>query len=494
VATPHSPENAIRLARSFQELELPERALELLQLAKGSGLASTTELLRAQLGGSVCPQVLRRNAILCRAAFAAKTQELKMQTVLDGVWRQEQGRDATAVEHFLGLSFVTPLMYQQDPNGATLTPQTFTQMLQALEQHAQAAKVLSPRFEALALMAEALRSAVESSLVSNGAGRPVIAAAQRANLRNKAKQLLTNPTDAAWSKAASLAVLAMSLQDDPIGAELSSLRQEVAREQRATLAAMELWTALADQDAQRFTELSDLLPTITQDTASSGEQRSRWLLAFAEAEVLLRPSEKASATLLALCERLGQNGVPLDLRLRATLNRAGLLARENKLVEAKQFLAAVVEQVPREAVDTAEAQEFLVAITGYLLVLRGLEPSERDSAAQELTQLLVELRQGSAASPSVLLWLGLWRGELEGQKVEQQCGKGPACRAKAKAARGISDSALRAAVGDRTGRLLKNGVLPMGGAEIDLRYSASSGLLPRVAVDVSFPVVQVPPL
>jgi hypothetical protein len=78
------------------------------------------------------------------------------------------------------------------------------------------------------------------------------------------------------------------------------------------------------------------------------------------------------------------------------------------------------------------------------------------------------------------------------REVSAGCGNTKACRERADRARGISGEALERAVGARTAALLRAGVLALGGAEIDVRYSDEGELKPRVGIELAFPVVQVP--
>lgn len=484
--------NRMDKSRALQRLDLHDEVLALLDPSAGTGLDVTTERLRARLGGSVCPGVKNPNSVLCRVAFQRASKANDVHQALMDAWATGKGRDTQSVDHFLGLGFVAPLMYQQDQNADPATPETFVSTLTGLEARAKEANALDPHFEALSLLSETLREAISATMKPNGMLRSAIPSETRAELRLRAMKLLEQAPENLWSQAAALSTMAMSIQDDAVGTELDRLGKVNTLDQPASFGALQLWTSLVDRDAARLTTVRDLLVAITRETTPAGEERSRWLLSWAEADTLLHQTDEKYATLAQLCDRLKADNVPLDLRLRAHLNSAGILARTGRTADALAELKAVLDGVPRSAVDSAEAQEFLVAITGYHMALQGLDASQRPSAIQGLEALLTELRQGSAASPSVLLWLGLWRGELEGLAIEQRCGKGAQCQRKANAARGISDDALRGAVGERTGKLLKGGVLPMGGAEIDLRYSDTEGLRPRVRVAVSFPVVSVP--
>jgi hypothetical protein len=93
----------------------------------------------------------------------------------------------------------------------------------------------------------------------------------------------------------------------------------------------------------------------------------------------------------------------------------------------------------------------------------------------------------------VTAWLEWWRRELQAEVNEAKCGKRRACLSDVEKGRAQAASELER-LGPRTRRLLESGVVPLGGAIIDLGYDAARGLEPRVSVDLAFPLVESPAL
>jgi hypothetical protein len=479
----------VAMARDYIELGRYDLALGTLSKTTSEDLATATELARAEFEGSVCPGVLRPNAPLCRVAFAERARSLGLSGSLDQAWATGAGRDDAAIEHYLGLRFVSRLMYRVSDEGKALGPTELATTLRDLGNRAEQAAQSSPRFEALALLSHSLLEALLATSHADPGSRPQIPAARRVELRKQALELVTS-TPSAWSADAALATLALSLQDDALGPELDAIGTHLGERQPVMWSALELWTALADGDSARLDTAKSRLVDVLG--ATSGDERASWLLSFGEADAALRPGEQTSATLLHLCERLRQPGTPLDLELRAHLDAAGAHARTGDTRAALDELSAAHASLnPGSASSTSSDLGLLVS--GYQSVLLSSQPGKAQSALDALSELLGQSRARGQGSPSIIAWLDLWRRELGARVAAERCGKSRSCRDEARAQAGLSAKAIETTLGARTAELFARGLVPLGGAQLDIGYDGWA-IRPRVGLELAFPLVPVPAL
>jgi hypothetical protein len=478
----------LALARDYSDLGRHDLAL--VALAKGSDdhLGRVTELVRAELEASVCPGVLMPNLALCRAAFAEQARRRRSWERLDAAWASSMGRDGRALEHYIGLRFVTRMMYRIDDTGQGLDGAELARDLEALGAAAEEGVAVDARFAALALISRSLLEALRAGSAAAPSTRPEIPPARRAELRQSARELVSK-SPSSWSSSAALAGLALSLQDDALGPDLDAIGAEFGTALPAAWSALELWTALGDGDAKRLAGAKARLVEVLHDTKE--DERAGWLLSFAEADAVLRPGEQTSATLLHLCERLGQEQVPVPLILRAQLDKAGIHARALDSTAAERDLSQAMSS--SAGPEATRGLDSLILVAGFIEVLRSARDSERETALAALTELLDRVRRDSAGSPSIVTWLELWQREIRTQIELARCGKQHACQKRAEAARGISRALVASRLGQRTADLFARGVVPLGGAEIDIGYDGNA-VVPRVGLELAFPLVPVPEL
>ncbi len=494
---PTTNDQRVAAARAFLTLGNPKAAVDVLDpiapLAE-ENLAVATTLLRAEADGSACPKLPPSiaNEHLCQRAWAETFAAQPLQT-LETAWNSKQGRDVAAVEAFLGLAYVVPLMYGLTPQGAPATPDSVRDGFEALRAKAQEAAPLDPAFSGMELLAHALGLAIEAAGASGG-GRAVIAAEQRTALMERAKQMSLR--DDAWGQAAALGVAGIVSQDESTRSIVDNLKGHVAVAYETTLGALLLWDLLADADKQRFDYHKPLLAEIAQSGDSDSFDRSKWLFTWAEAEAHLLPSPRSYATLRSICEKLIDPRVPLGLRLRAHLNLAGLDARAGNLEAAIQQLHPIVVNTPRSMVSTHDEQELLIAATGYLLVLRGLstQADERQEYVKKLEGLLLDVGRSSAAPPTLQMWLVAWRAEFDKLTQLNECKGRKTCEDRVRKARPLDAEKLGQAIGQRSAALLKAGVVPVGGVQVEFRFDARGRLEPLIEISPQFLLLHVPPL
>jgi hypothetical protein len=253
---------------------------------------------------------------------------------------------------------------------------------------------------------------------------------------------------------------------------------------------------LADTNLERFTELRTAFGEVALADEVSAFERSKWLFLWAEAEAHLSPSGRTFETLKRIAENLSGPEIPLDLRLRAGLDLAGMRARNGDLAGAVQILEPLVTSTPKGAVGNHNEQELLIAATGYLLVVRGLAATgnEQKDYASKLSALLLDVTRAGAAPPTLQMWLMMWRAEFDSLVAKQACKGRAACEKRVAQQRGADFDRVAEALGERVAQLLARGVLPVGGVQIELRYQNRGRLQPEIAVSPQFILVQVPAL
>src|SRR5690606_31206137 len=325
-------------------------------------------------------------------------------------------------------------------------------------------------FEAVALLARALGAVFEAS---TGERRvQALSADKRKQLMDAAVALGGQRPEEPWVQAAVLAIATMVSREERLQPLLEPIVPHVTRQYETTLGTLLLWDVLADADGARFDRLSQLLGEVATNKDASSFERSRWLFLWAEAEAHLKHTEQAHSTLAKIAQNLDDERVPLGLRLRARLDLAGLKARSNELAGASAPLDEIVASTPPGAVSSDDEQELLVAASAYATVLGALQVTgdERAQRAQQLTELLESVTRARAAPPTLESWIVLWRAELDYLLQRDRCAGNATCERRAEKLRGVREGALEQAIGARSAQLLRHGVVPVGGVQLEFRY------------------------
>ncbi len=496
---PASVDQAVALARQMMSLGLVERAEHLLRphaSSAGGHLGLATALARAVTRASACPNVVgaaASNEYICQQVWSRELVKDEL-SILVAAWKSGQGRDPEAIETYVGLSYVVPLMYGLSALGQQATPESVRASFEAIGQVAEEAAASDGYFRGVALMADALGVAMEAASGA-ASGRAAIEPEVRQQLLARASELAQELGSEPWGQAAVLGVAAMVSREEKTAKLLAPLRAGIAPEHEITLGTLLLWELLADGDDAQYQQLHSWFGEVATNPQAGSFERSKWLLLWAEAGAHLEPSTVTYSTLQKMAENLSDERVPLGLRLRARLDRAGLLARAGDFAAAAEVLAPIVRDTRRGAVASHDEQELLVAATGYMFVLRALSTDGvvRQKHAAELEKLLLDVGRSNAAPPTLQMWLMMWRAEFDYRKQHAACAGDVQCAASATKARGMDAGKLARAVGERSAQLLKNGVLPVGGVQLEFRYLGRGQLAPRLVVAPRFLMAHVPP-
>lgn len=486
-----SADDAVLHARAQLTLDREQDALKVLSPyeTQAPHLGVTTAKMRALAGTGPCPAVRTPlgNGIVCRAAWQAFLVPERA-SELQRAWDSNAGRDAEAVDVWLGLSHVVPMMYGLQDNA----DQAF-EHLRGLSQGAKAAFEVGAQYRGIELFADTLEKALGANTTGNVVGE--IPKPARKQLIERARSLNASQPNDSWSQAATLATVAVTAPFDDSRPLLLQMNDSIRAEWRITHGSLLLWNILAGGDVKGFVENKGVLGRAAQSSAEGSYERSRWVVLWAEAEAHLEPGPRSEGIVSELANRLNSDQAPLDLRLRTGIDSAGLLARRGDFLKAAEVLGPLVAGTPRNAVSTRHEQELLVTAMGYEHVLRALSTTgeEQGRHVAALDSLIASVSRASAAPPALTAWLAAWRAELERHVRAAACGSNQDCVRKAKSASQLPKGALDSKLGPQMANLLRRGVLPIGGVALEFRYRAGR-LSPQVDVDPAFLLVHMPPL
>ncbi len=480
---------ALGRARDAAALLAPHRAAAERHLA----LAATLAL--ADLGGTACPGLppTNQNLIACAAAWSEDRRVGPLAGLLEQAWAAGGGRDRAAIEAYLGLVHVMPWLYASFLRTEVAPEIALKESIAAvtdLELRAREAAAAEPRLAGLALFVELLRTGLESAAARAEGSRVTVSASRRADLVRRAVALGPSSGEEPLTQAAILGVAAMLAQDDDPAPLLAALPEAVDPRHRATRATLELWRAVAHDDAAAAERGRAGFQALLADPTAEGD-RSHLVLTLAEAEAALRGRTTDYATLYQVATKLDDPGLPRATRLRLVLDRVGALARTGRRAEAITVLVPFAE--PEIGPGTATEIDLGAMARAYLVVLRAREAagSERAEYATKLAGFAAQV-EGQVAV-GVGLWHGLWLRELGALVASERCRGGAACLARVERVRPVPTSDVEAFVGAESARIVSRGTVPLGAVTASFTYSVARGLEPRVTLDPLLLAVELPP-
>jgi hypothetical protein len=458
-------EGAVRRSRAYLTLERfseAAAALDAFETSRGAHLALATAWFNAELAGGLCPHVPAGlgNAFVCRAAWQKSALWRDEMPSLERAFQSGAGQDRDALEVFLGLRFVVPMMFgleppEAQPNADPLAEfARFQQMAEGLAttSASDASSSLSDadrtHFRALARFLEVVISGIRQASANVGA-RPLEPEALLEFHRE-------HPNEP-FARASVVALAALRAQREPVLAWLSKLD---ATDPEDPIAELLVWSGVASRDASAVERGKALLAERIAD--SPGEASTRALLLIAEADACTDP--RAFTTLSRVAEPLRGPDTAPDLRLQAILDYAAAIEARDGAVSALQRLDADGSSI-RE-LPTGNAADLALVLQMQAQRLRGQTSNqgERRALADEFFEVIERL--SAAGSPNLIWWA---RAQYE--KLSEGCRgckklppEGPAVPPLSKA-------------------LLERGILPIGSIGLSVRYQARGRLIPSVLVD-----------
>ena len=490
---------AVRRARALLQLgqeEQARRILEPYRARAGEHLALGAATVLADFSGTACPGLppFTPNIVACAAHWRESPLVQSSIELLESAWGSHQGRDDAAIETYLGLVHVIPWFYATmgDRSGdvetlLTASQQSVRRLQLAIAEVAEDHK----QFAGLELFNELLLASVDAVRTRGPGERVSLDPARQDELTSRARALAARLPQEPHAQAAILGVAAMLAQDRDAGTLVGLLPAAVKPRHRLALWSLLLWTGLVDQRPDDLERAKDLLLQLLDESAPSFD-RSTLVLTMAEAEAALDGSQEAYARLDQVAEQLGNLKLPVQLRLRVALDRAGVLERQAARQQAIELLATVASEANPSG--TAEQIDLMVLARAYLIYLRALEvpDAERDEYAAHLKDLVHEV--AGQVSVGVLVATQLWIRELDYLAAIAQCMRVRCARARLEQRRPAPYDEVRKMVGTESARLAARGVLPLGAVTASLTYSPETGLRPSVVLQPVFLSVPIPAL
>lgn len=489
---------SLRAAGALLQLGQFARARERLAPFAGQAdgdlaLAATWSLI--ELEGSICPAFPPGvgNELLCAATWFSDRRVQQAQQRLAKAWAGGQGRSEAAVETYLGLAHIVPWTFSLGvPSLAEATARAadFRARLDALSKASSEAARASERLQGVVLFVDVLGAAFDATLKRKPSSRVVIDEATQRTLIARAEKLLASQPSEPLAHSAVLAVAASLAQERDMSALVDRLPPMGPGHRERTRQVLRLWFGLAEGQGERVTDAKNKLAGVLPDEAQEPLERARIVLLLAEGEVASAPTERNVALLQHAARTLLEGPAPIDLKLRAALDFAGLLARGDDLDKAKELMTQVVGTFGPQPPGSREADLMLLCrITLVSLLARTSGAEERKEYQQKLASVL----DGVGDIPAtVRLYHTLASKELVAWVESERCGRTAACKARAAQKHEVSAREIELALGAQSSKLLLRGALPAGTLNLAFNFSAQAGLDPVVRLEPRLLAIEIP--
>jgi hypothetical protein len=430
-----------------------DRLLEPVAQQADRHLGLATVLALARLGGSTCPGAPPGSApdALCAAAWTTDPRVAPALALLERAWQSEQGRDAAAVEVYLGLVEVIAAGYRaQRP-----TPAALAERFRSLQRSVQSGVQAAPELAGLELTVDASLAGFDAMTVRQPGMRPRVPDPILDQLSQRAAALAERMPADRFVQAAVLEVLGLMTQERDILPLLGHLPERLPSRYGKTRALLRLWSAVARQRADVAEQARSELLSVMVGQGEGSLERARAVLAMAESEAALAGQAASYAKLERVAGQLVAADVPPELRLRAAIDQAGCLARAGRRESAGALLATVLGSI-----DPGAVRELSAVADGYRQVLRarGAPAAERRAIADALERAPAE-----GVPPGAVIWLAAWVRALRGERP-------------------LGVAEIESRVGPEAARLQRARVLSTGSVLLRFAFSGETGL----AVDISF--------
>jgi hypothetical protein len=400
--------------------------------------------------GNACPGLAPQvgSPRSCADAFRARPGLAAALADLNEAWSSGSGRDADAVEAYIGLSHVVPWVAE-----LALPAVDAAQLERSFAaRHRALSGVLAelPAQKPLSVFASALAAGVSAGLRAQPGERPRLEAEQREELWFAA--LGVEPA------APRLAVSALLSADQPV---LPLLPRAAPEPLVPALAGLAAWEAASSTEpatlAMARGALADQVATAPKGTTEGAAA----VLLLAELNAASAPSEATYSALAQVAGQLIGQPLPPELALRAVLDAAGALERMGKPADALGILskASEIASLPGQAAD------LLTLIRAERLVLEWSQG--KDPERKELAKALQQLDRGEAPA-TIAFVLGAYGNSKAARQPRQS--------APAKAT-------LSERIGVRASESMAKGTLRATRVSLRLAYDFQTGVTPEVTFE-----------
>ncbi|MBI3204240.1 MAG: hypothetical protein HYZ29_22070 [Myxococcales bacterium] len=484
----------LELARALIDSRRLEDARKVLaphlpEAAKHLGLAAA--LAEAELDNGLCPGLPlgMGTTFLCALSWKQHARTVSLSAELERAWQSGGGRDVRGIEAYLAIVQIAPWLY-----GTVGSPgvsqeelgKRFLERLASMQAAAKQAATSESHFTGAVLFADTISAGYDAVVKS----QTKVPKAARADLTQRATSAIRAAPKDALSHAAVLAVAALAFRDEDVQPLLDLLPDDVETTNYMALQVLRLWTGTVKQNAALSRSAANELATLVPEYEADSLDRARLMLMLAESDAALQRTDKTSAVLEQVAKSLTGEGVPLELRLRAAIDYAGVRALSGKPEEGAQLLEQVVAKV---LITHPDAKALGLVASSYLFVLRarGTTGSERAEYREKFVKLASEPAFGKVSSATEL-WRALWLKELDFLVESDRCGALRPCAERAKQKRAAPLAGLDEAAGPEVAKLIRRGALPTGTLNLTFSFGAS-GLEGLVQVSPALLIMDPPP-
>jgi len=477
-------------ARAYLDLALTDDAAKALapyraKAAADISLAATiARTSTSSLAEKSCPQTESTTPLsqACLQMLLSQPELGQTTALLRKAWASGKGRTPESAEVYIGLAHILPFVTAMAGAGALDSDEAFRRIAEGASQLESAlaeAMTINPDLGGLHFYAVALKLVFSKKDKGNLWTNP----AERADFEARAVDIAKRYGKHRLGQAGVLFAAAMLALDGNSEALVDALPADVDPSLRATRALIKLWPAVVerrkDAAAAAVNELLQVLPPEDEDAL----RRGKLALLLLETDFALSENASAMSSLDDAAQKLMVPGWPPDVRLRAVIDHAAVLARSGNRAAAVELLDAIPEEEAKQADDYERIAK------GYSLVLQAQGARGKDKKA--LRDRLAKVG-GDDAPRAFRLWRDMWVKELDFTLAMDRCGKNEACVKRAAKTRRPTDQEMDAAAGRWLATLAKHGVLSNGTFQAGLGYSTVSGLAATVDFSFAFPAVEYP--
>ena len=476
----------VRQARALLRLHRYSDAGALLDPVRSAApkhLALATALANAASHGATCPGLppIAGNARLCALAWQKDAPSAAAIGVVRQAWQSGGGRDANAVEAYIGLVHVVPWLYSTIAEQLAPSSRPFIERLRALQQVTRETGEFANELSGLSLFVDTLATGVDLA-AARQADRParIPEPAQRA-LEERARELLQKQPGSRFAESGALAVAALLAQERDVQPLLAALPDTVTEPNRLPRALLGLWAAVARERGEEAAKARASISHLLTSTGLDSLERTGLVLLMAEADAALGRGPDAFSILGRIGLQLAQADAPGALRSRAAIDAAGAAVQRGDRQTAAALLEPFLSARPG-APPGAEAELSGVA-RAYFFALRAAHATgiEREDFRAQFTQA-IKLAPPTLPS-SLRAWQELWRIDIEYALAVARCQAARPCRELAQKQRAAAAARILEGVGAETARFLRRDVLASGTVELSFHFSAENGLVPLIGFE-----------
>lgn len=481
-----APDGALlKKARALMTLDRYEDVIKLLgasrdreRVRQHAGLAATLAVATLDAAGvAECP-IDSESPLAHLCSWAINDDPVVKQTVetLRSAWQSGRGRDSWSASTYVGLLYVLP--FSRDLSEAYPNPTEVQKRTADLEAALVEAEKISPALGGVRLCVDAIRL----TLAHHDGASLWPSSDARAEFRARALEIAKRDGANRRGQEGVTCAAVLLAHDENSSSLFNALPEHIEPALRLTRANVRLWTALIEHDPRSAdaaaAQLLKALPGKHEP-----EARAATMLEAGEVQAAVTGSSDAYQELGMVAKKINRPGFSSGLRLRATIDLAGIRSRSGDPDGAVKLLLSISAQ------DKAQAPGMAGIADIYALALQG--KAAHGEARQSFIDRLQKVSAKDSGSPC-RVWRDMWIHELQFLSAMDRCGKSAACVKRAARHRRLSDSEIDRRLGPWLAALTRRGTLTYTTFDPKLSYSTQAGLGAQVDFSFVAPAVEYP--